>query len=318
MKKTLPISGLVLLLTMLAALMPGTSSSAAPVSANAPEARASAKPARPMVMAELAHMPENNSLTRVRLVLPIAQPGVTTYRISRVDKSDGGKEKYIMNCSAASMKNGSGADGCYEEFGSSYAASWTVRAIKDGQASLPATIVVHGLEGDLEEGGDSEGTTTTVMVAPSAKQAGAFLRMMDRLAKDQAAACVKEAAWDKAYDMAFKVAGKYAKKKPSVVTGAALTLTAGLKIVNDESTDNPCEALAALAYDLARATVAAIKDKKYKRVSVGSYWMTQNADSCAISSDNPVDPANTFVLRPGVYGGSNEAQCWAFWGALVS
>lgn len=321
MKKFVPAAVVALALAILATMLvlPSTAMTSTSETASPPAARSTVKPPRPMVMAELAHMPSNDSLTRVRLVMPVPIPGVTTYRISRIDKSDGGKEKYIRNCSADSMRFGQGEAGCVEEFGPTYGAVWTVRAVRDGVASLPSAVNVYGLDGTLDGEGDSDGTTTTIMVAPSAQQAGAFLRMMENLGKDQAAACVKEAAWDKAYDMVFKAAAKHAKKKPNILTGAALALTAGVKVVNDESTDNPCQALAALAYDLARATVAAINDKKYKRVIVGAYWDTVNytADACTISSDSPVDPANVFVLRPGVYGGSDERECWSFWGALV-
>ena len=281
--------------------------------------RGTKRPAIPMIIAEHAHLP-NSTKTRVRLVLPSKQPNVVRYVVWNIPTSDTQKPKKLKTCSAAAMVNGSGSDGCYVDIGSNYTSRWAVRAYYKagtGKPSRPAAFAIDALDDD-DNSSFSEGTSSRIMVAANAKQAASLLSYVEHLGKNRAKDCAAEAAWDKGIDMLAKAAGKRAKKKPSVKTGAVALAGYSLKYLNQETTDNPCEAIAALVLDLARSTARAIKNKRYMSVIVAAFYETNGPDTCTVSTKATGHAAQTFVLRPDAVGGKNKGDCWAFWGPLVS
>ena len=314
MIKNRHIAGALTALALTFTLVPGAPSASGAIPADAPTSRISAAkagspPGVPGLIAETAHLTRDGVKTRVRFVVSPAQPGVTDYVI----RDREGRVRKV--CSKASMVNGSGTAGCYYDIGGDYVSGWTVRA-RDGASRLsaPVTVLIEGLDGDVDRDGDSEGTSQQVTVVNSPLQAASLLRYLAAVGRDQASACTREVAWDQAINLIKKAAGKQARRRPSIYTGSIALVAHGVKYMNDEITDNPCQAIAELVLNLGRASVKAIKDKKPQRVTTYSFWQTSGLDSCSAATAATGYPSRAFTFRPGTF---NEQSCWAFWGGLV-
>ena len=246
----------------------------------------------------------SNGDVRVRIVVPSVPSGVKAYRFYDRDSN-----KLRKTCSAASMRNGSGADGCYLTRKSTVNQNWVVRAVGTNNALGPVTYIpIKRLDAD-------QGTTQVIWVRGDIKGAAATFKAVARVFRTQATGCAQDAAVKQALKSLKSLSTKAARraKNPYVAAGALLAhgvayydKAAGFK--------NRCAAITGLVKNMASAIKRARENKKPAFVYATTWWVRPTGpDFCSVYSSG-----NSTKSRPPYARGLNESGCNHFWGSMVS